>query len=155
MPVGAFNPFNPFSYFGYIPSRPIYARQPRLPASTPIAIKAGSSDPGISIKAGKNEVTIKGTMRGPKVQGMVPYTYSVARGVSFTLDIEKAPTVDVFGKTDYTEKNSRGFGVDSRKGWGAEEVARRLAAKVNAQDDFRATVKVAADGSATVSFARR
>jgi hypothetical protein len=108
------------------------------------------------VKASRDSVTIAGTAQGARVvhpNSEMPY--SVARGIGFTLDIEKAPTQDVFGHTDYTEKNSRSFGLDTTKGWSAKQCAERLAAKVNANDDFRAKVTVHRDGSATIDFTRR
>lgn len=157
MPTVPFNPFNPFSYWtlgaaGRASSTSSAAR------GAPIAIKTESSDPGLKVKSGKNQVTITGKTRGDlqPVDGFgVPVPYTVARGMSFTLDIDKAPTTNAFGRTDYTEKNSRLFTLTTSPGWTAEECARRLAAKVNANDDFRATVKVAATGAATVEFTRR
>jgi hypothetical protein len=75
--------------------------------------------------------------------------------VSFTLDIDAAPTEDVFGHTDYTEKNSRLFTLDSTAGRTALESAKLLAAKVNAGDDFRAVVEDKRNGSAVIFFKRR
>lgn len=148
-----FNPFNPFAYW-------TAALAPLAPVkrdTTPIAIDARSSDPGMRIKTGKNEVTLKGTTAGFKQVEVFGGLggYELARGVSFTLDIDKAKTTDAFGRTDYTEKNSRLFGLTTSKGWTAEESAKRLAAKVNAEDDFRARVTVHKDGSATIAFERR
>ena len=89
--------------------------QPRVPTSAPIEIKPRNSDPGARMTAGPNSVTISGTTKGAEVvrdsSGYVKY--EVARGMSFTLDIDKAPTEDVFGRTNYTEKNSRMFTLDT------------------------------------------
>lgn len=159
MPFLGFNPFNPFSYWAAAMSRPVYPRQARLSDSTPIAIKPRSSDPGMKLTAGDNSVSIKGTAtQGAKVvRDLSGYVdYELARGMSFTLDIDDAPTVDVFGKSNFTEKNSRIFTLDTSPGWSAEKCARMLADKVNKGDDFRATVSVAASGqSATIDFERR
>lgn len=154
MPV-AFNPFNPMSYWSAW-SRPVYPTQPAVAKGAPIAIKHTASDPGLKVTSGSNSVTIKGTTSGAReVNSDFGGSYSVSRGMSFSLDIDKAPTTDVFGRTDYTEKNSRLFTLSTAKGWSAKECADRLAAKVNAGDDFRAKVTVAADGSATLTFTRR
>lgn len=157
-----FNSFNPFHVMElWRNPPPVYPRQPRIPDGTPIDIKPRNSDPGMKLThdANNNSVTIKGrATEGARVvrdeSGYVKY--EVARGMSFTLDIDKAPTVDIFGRTNFTEKNSRLFTLDTRPGMSAAECARRLADKVNAEDDFRAKVTVAADGgSATIHLSRR
>jgi hypothetical protein len=153
-----FNPFNPWHVLEAMRHPPpIYPVQPRVPAGTPIEIKPRNSDPGARMTAGKDSVTISGTTKGAQVvrdsSGWVKY--EVARGMSFTLDIDKAPTEDIFGRTNYTEKNSRLFTLDTSVGWSAAECARRLADKVNKGDDFRAKVTVEDDGSATIHFSRR
>lgn len=152
-----FNLFNPFHVMEVMRNPPpIYPVQPRVPTGEPIQIKQRNSDPGAQMSAGKNSVTISGTTQGARVvRDLSGYVkYEVARGMSFTLDIDKAPTEDVFGRTNYTEKNSRGFGIDTAPGWSAAECARRLADKVNKGDDFRAQVSVAGDGDATIHFTR-
>jgi hypothetical protein len=157
MPV-TFNPFNPFSYFpgiGSTGSASVFPTQPAVSPRTPIAVKSENSDPGLKLVKGTNSLTIAGTTRGPKTVNHDLAGWTEARGMSFTLDIDKAPTVDVFGHTDFTEKNSRLFNLTTGKGWSAEKCAKMLADKVNAGDDFKAAVKVARDGSATISFTRR
>ena len=150
----AFTPWNPFSWWlGHVPSRPVFPAQPKVPAGTPINVSIRSSDPGIQLTRSTNSITLRGTTAGPR---FVPEGgYDVSRGLSVTLDIDKAPTVDVFGATNYTEKNDRLFGLSTQRGWSAAKCAQLLAAKVNSKDDFRATVSVAADGAATVRFTRR
>ena len=143
-----------FPVFNRWPATPVYPRQQPLAATTPIAIKPRNSDPGIQLSSRENTVTIKGTTQGAQqVRGALS-DYSVARGMSFTLDIDKAPTVDIFGKTDFTEKNSRIFTLDTSPGWSAEKCARLLADKVNRQDDFRALVTMNGD-AATIELRRR
>jgi hypothetical protein len=154
MPV-AFNPFNPFSYlpsFGGTSS--VYPTQPAVSARTPIAVKSEASDPGLKLTRGTNSLTITGTTRGAKAVNHDLASWDEARGMSFSLDIDKAPTTDVFGHTDYTAKNHRLFTLTTSKGWSAEKCAQMLADKVNAVGDFKATVKVARDGAATISFSR-
>ncbi len=157
MPAPAFNPFNPWSYLSLWSSpRAVYPSQPRIAEGTPIEIKPRNSDPGLQIAKGPNSVTLRGTTEGPE---LVRYhdgdiKYEVARGVSFTLDIDRAPTVDVFGKENFTEKNSRIFTLDTSAGMSAAACARALADKVNDGDDFRAAVKTHRDGSATIDFRR-
>jgi hypothetical protein len=162
-----FNPYSPASYFDlwsralnpWMPPPAVYPVQPRVPAGTPIAIKASNSDPGIQLDTDRahNRVTISGTTQGPFVKrdlsGFVDY--EVARGMGFTLDIDTAPTEDIFGRTDYRAKNKRLFGLDTTKGWSAAECADRLARKVNDAGEFRATVTRHRDGSASIDFARR
>jgi hypothetical protein len=160
--VHVFNPWNPLSYAAlwnpatYYSRPSIFPPQAAVPAGTPIDIKPGSSDPGISIVGGKDSVTLRGVSEGFKVvKDLSGYTkYEVGRGVSFTLDINKAPTEDIFGKTDFTAKNHRIFGIDTSKGWSAAKCAQLLADKVNAYDDFRASVTTHKDGSATINFRR-
>ncbi len=150
MPV-TFNPFNPLSYWAAfaLPSKP--------KDTSPIAISPRNSDPGLQVTESKNAITIRGVTRGAQhVDSFLGGNYEVARGMSFTLDIDKAKTVDAFGRTNYTEKNHRIFTLDTARGWSAEECARRLAAKVNAGDaPFDAKVTIARDGAATITFERR
>jgi hypothetical protein len=143
-----FNPFNPLSYFAAgLPSQ--------SSNKTPIQIKPSNSDPGMQLTAGKDSVTLRGVTKGAKQVKNLMGDYELARGMSFTLDINKAKTTDAFGKTDYTEKNHRLFTLDTSPGWSAAECARRLAQKVNDGDaPFRASVSVAKDGAATISFQR-
>jgi hypothetical protein len=129
-------------------------------AAAKIAIKAESSDRGIKLKvdAAKNAITIRGTAHGPTHHGqliMGQYDYWMAKGASFTLDIDKAPTTNAFGKTDFTLKNRRLFTIDTSKGWGAGGIADHFAMKVNDRPDFTAQVTHHEDGSATISFAKR
>lgn len=158
MPV-VFNPFNPFSYWAAALSRPVYPHQARIPDATPIVIQPVHSDPGMSVTSAKNSVTIRGeaTQGARVVRDLSGYVdYEVGRGMSFTLDIDKAPTVDIFGKTSFTEKKSRIFTLDTSPGWSAQKCAQMLADKVNKGDDFRARVVVADDmRSATIELARR
>ena len=130
-----------------------------MPPGTPIEIRARASDAGITIGGDRNRdrLTIRGTTEGAfqPTDAFGPLLYDIARGMSFTLDIDRAPTVDIFGRTNYTEKNSRSFGLTTSKGWSAVKCAEMLAAKVNREDDFGAKVHPNADGSATLSFTRR
>jgi hypothetical protein len=112
----------------------------------------------MKISVGEDSVTLTGKTKGsdiPRDPMGIPYGYELARSVSFTLDIDKAPTTDVWGNTDYTEKNSRMFQVITEMGWSAGKVADMLAKKVNSEDDFSATVSRAPDGSATIRFAHK
>jgi len=148
--------FDPFGMWTR-PSRPVMSEGPDR-SGQPIDIKASASDAGIKIKAGADSVTIRGTAKGAEegrdIFGQsLGYTY--ARGVSFSLDVDHAPTTDIFGNTNYTEKNSRLFNVMTSAGASAEQVANALAKKVNKEDDFKATVTVNADGSARIDFERR
>lgn len=147
-----FNPFNPFSYW----AAALGGASKPAPA-TPIAIKPRNSDPGLKVTSGNDSITIRGRSQGAKhVESHFGSDYELARGMSFTLDIDKAKTVDAFGRTNYTEKNSRLFTLDTSSGWSAEECARRLADKVNdGRAPFCAKVSVAADGAATIRFERR
>jgi hypothetical protein len=154
MPVN-FNPFNPFSYFPGTSSTSSTSTQPAVSARTPIAVKSENSDPGLKLVKGTNSLTITGTTKGAKTVNHDLAGWEEARGMSFSLDIDKASTVDAFGNTDYTEKNHRLFTLTTSKGWSAEKCAQMLADKVNAQGSFKATVKVARDGAATIAFARR
>ena len=159
MPTTRFHPWNPATWWtlpfgGQV--GPVYPAQPR--ATGRIAIDARASDPGLKISVGHDRITLRGTTRGdhqPKDVFGLPAPYTYARGVSFSLDIDKAPTVDVFGATDYTAKNNRLFTLTTQRGWSALECAERLADKVNAAREYRATVVENADGSATIELARR
>ncbi len=150
----AFNPFNPFSYWPTFGAGRVTT--PKASSSGPIDLKARASDTGLSVSVSGDSLTLRGKANGPKVVNDPLFGgFDYARSVSFTLDIDKVPTKDQFGKDDFREKNSRLFNFYTEKGQSPEHVARALAAKVNAGDDFRATVSVAKDGAATLSFTRR
>ncbi len=72
-------------------------------------------------------------------------------GIEF--DKEAMPKFDT--TNGYAEKNKWYFlhvaAVGTRAGQSAEEVARALAAKVNANNEYQASVKKNADGSATIT----
>lgn len=122
-----------------------------------IDIKASASDKGFNVETGENCITITGIADGPETAydafGL-PYG-DYARSVRFTLDIDKAPTTDAFGKTNYTKKNRRIFQVMTSKGATAEQVARALTKKVNDIRDFRAEVSVNSPESARIDFSHR
>lgn len=145
------NPFNPFSFWAAALGGTTASRD-----TTRIAIKPRNSDPGLKVTSGKDSITIRGRTLGFKHVESFMGDYELARGMSFTLDIDKAKTTDSLGRTNYTEKNARLFTLDTAKGWSAEESARRLADKVNdGRAPFRAKVSVAGDGAATITFTRR
>jgi len=105
---------------------------------------------------GQNAITIKGTAEGDRWVGDSLLGGFLASGMGFDLDIDKAPTVDASGRTNYTEKNARYFSLITQRGWSAKECADRLAKKVNeGTAPFTATVKTSANGAATISFAAR
>lgn len=139
------------------PRRPIYADK-RPDPRTPIAIDVRASDKGIRmVQVDKDTVRISGKAKGDE-PGKDIFGFpigSYARSVFVGLDIDEAPTTTIFGNTDYTEKNSRGFMVYTNLGQSAHKLAHALAAKVNAEDDFRATVVEHRDGSASITFKRR
>lgn len=125
----------------------------------PIAVDATNSDPGITLTTGPDSITLSG-----KTKGAAPATdafgtkstwVEISRGMGFSLDVNDAPTTDAFGKTDYTKKNARLFNLSTSPGWSANECAERLADKVNAKNDFKASVVDNADGSVTLTFTRR
>jgi len=155
MPV-KLTPFNPLAW--WLPTGKTTSTTPTTKPgakTTPITITRDVSDPGLKVTAGKDSLTIRGTAKGDKMVNTPIGGGAFARGVHFTLDHEKAPTKDVFGRTDYTEANSRCFDLVTQKGWTAAECANRLAAKVNAGDDFTAKVTKHRDGSVTLQFKRR
>jgi hypothetical protein len=145
--------FDPFGVWSSSSVRPAADR-----GAAPIDIEASASDKGIRLRTEKDALVLSGTAAGPEPVvdyfGINPMA-DFARGVRFTLDIEHAPTTDLFGNTDYREKNSRIYQVMTSEGATAEELARALAKKVNAEDDFRAEVEPLADGSVRIAFARR
>lgn len=155
-----FNAMNPMTWWtlpmgGYAPS--VFPAQKK--ETGPIAIDASSSDPGIQMKSGNDSITFSGTAtKGayrPKDVFGSPASYDIARGMGFSLDIDKAPTTTITGETDFTKKNHRLFSLTTSKGWGPLECAQRLADKVNDKREFKATVVENGDGSATLRFARR
>ncbi len=155
MPL-VFNPLDPWSWLAAASPRAVYPTQPRLSAGTPITIVPTTTDPGLCWSKAENQLTLSGRAQGPaQVDPNGWGSYELARSASFTLDIDRAPTVDVFGRRNFTEKNSRIITISTETGWSAAECARRLAEHVNGGDDFRALVSVNADGSATIAFRRR
>ena len=160
MPVyNSFNPFNPGDWMQFW-ANPRSMRpsifEPQKNDGKPIEIDARSSDPGASMTAGKDAVTIRGRTEGAKVvRDLSGYVkYEVARGMSFTLDINKVATTDIYGNTDYTMKNRRIFSLDTGPGMSAMACANALAAKVNHEMDFRARVVPGGDGSAKIELSR-
>jgi len=139
-----------------------FSNSPRPSRDTPIDIRPKSMDEGLKVSQGGQSITLSGKARGSDR----PYTdiYDAfersgraapkSRGVRLGLDVEQAPTKNVWGQTDYTEKNQRSFYVGTQAGESAQSVAQRLADIVNAGDGFRA--KVTAQGAkATITFERR
>jgi hypothetical protein len=126
-------------------------------SATEIEIKASASDKGFELEIGMNSLKITGIADGPEpaydIMGMQVGDY--ARSVRFTLDIDKAPTTDAFGNTNYSKKNRRIFTVMTSKGATAEQVARALAKKVNDARDFRAQVQVESPEDALLTFSHR
>ncbi len=122
-----------------------------------IEIKASASDKGFELETGINSLKIKGIADGPEpaydITGFPVGDY--ARSVRFTLDIDKAPTTDAFGNTNYSKKNNRIFTFMTSKGATAEHVARALAKKVNDARDFRAQVNVESPEEAQLTFSHR
>jgi hypothetical protein len=134
---------------------PSYPRQD-VPKGQPLDIDARASDPGIRVTTSKNQIVLAGNAKGDKpmrdIMGMT--AGYLARGVSVGLDVDQAPTVDVSGRTNYTEKNSRHFGVTTNLGQSAHAIADALAVKINAHQSFSAKVTKNADGSAVIDLAR-
>jgi hypothetical protein len=126
-------------------------------AGEEIEIKASASDKGMTVETGINSLTIYGIADGPEpaydIMGMPVGDY--ARSVRFTLDIDKAPTTDAFGNTNYTKKNRRIFTVMTSKGATAEQVAVALAKKVNDARDFRAKASAESPEQARIDFSHR
>ncbi len=77
--------------------------------------------------------------------------------ISFDFDHDKMPKFDT--SRGYAEKNKWYFAhvasTGTKKDQSATQVAEALAAKVNANRDYRATVKTNADGSASLSVLPR
>ncbi len=138
-----------------------FPTQPDEPQGTPIEIKTRVTDAGLSVSKTPTSMTLSGTAQGGRevgadtLTGTLFGTYHEGAGIAFSLDADKAPTVDRFGQTNYREKNSRSFYVGATKGASAESVANRMAKAVNAENDFRAKVEVADNGDATLHFSRR
>ncbi len=138
-----------------------FPSQPCVPEGTPIEIKTRVTDGGLSVSKTPTSMTISGTAHGGQdvfgdsLTGTLFGSYEKPAGIAFSLDADKAPTVDRFGQTNYREKNSRSFYVGAAKGASAESIAQRMAKAVNGENDFRAKVEVAENGDATVHFTRR
>jgi hypothetical protein len=159
-------PVNPFVEAGFrfwrsalrLPAAASFPRQ-RVPRDQPIKIGGGRpSDPGLSLTRGKNSVTIRGVAAGdlhPRGPLGEPRDYSIARGIGFDLDVDAAPTVDVFGRTNYSEKNSRLFSVTTSAGMTDLDIADRLAKKVNDVGTYRARVTALPGGGARIDLERR
>lgn len=166
------NPFMPSTPF----TDPLYFARPAMDAWTravefshapspdagdPIDIKTNVSDPGLSVQTGPQSITISGTAQGgvevgaDTLTGVAFGTYHKSRGIRVGLDVDKAPTQDIFGNRNYREKNSRSFYVGAAKGQSAQKIAERLAREINGGDDFRAKVVPGDNGSATIQLSHR
>ena len=139
-----------------------FSNSPRPSRDTPIEIQPKNLDEGLKLSQDAQSITIAGTAKGSDR----PYSDAYdaferggraapkSRGVRLGLDVAQAPTKNVWGQTDYSEKNQRAFYVGTRAGESANSVAQRLADAVKKGNDFRA--KVTTQGAqATVSFERR
>lgn len=148
----------------------------RTTASTPV-VKLSSiknADTGLKTKfdAKKQTLTISGTAHGLETRrpGDTTSTYAQRQRqsdyekteqfggtISFDFDHDQMPKFDT--TRGYTEKNkwyfAHGASIGTKKNQTATQVAEALAAKVNENREYRATVKTNADGSATVSVAKR
>ncbi len=176
MPANPFNFFRPNVFMPSTPfTDPFYFARPMMnameravefpadntPQGAPISFKVDVTDPGLNVTTGPMSMTISGTAQGgvevgaDSLTGTLFGTYHKSRGVSFSLDADKAPTENVWGETTYREKNERLFYVGAAKGSSAQKIAERMAREVNGRDDFRAKVTVNNDGSATINFTRR
>lgn len=120
---------------GLFATSPQSVYEPRRGA--PIALRGSSTDVGVKLVVGKDSVTLSGTARGLEGLGPTALEYLEPRGLCLSLDAGKPLT------------------LTTRPGWSALECARRLAEKVNARDDFRATVETGPGGRATLHFTRR
>lgn len=139
-----------------------FSNSPRTPQDAPIDIGLNSTDEGLQVRQQDQTLTFAGQAKGSdrpdrdiydvfeRGNNAAPKT----RGVRISLDLDQAPTKNVWGQTDYTEKNQRSFYVGTQAGDSARSVADRLAAKINKGDDFRATVTMSGQ-KALLSFERR
>ncbi len=121
---------------------PAYPAQ-HIAKTTPIVVDIDASDPGIKVaQAGTNKVRLSGTANGDRpMKDIMGYTVgSYAQGVHLKLDIDRAPTETVSGKTDYTEKNSRLISVMTDAGQSPLSIATGLADKINKHPQFHADV---------------
>jgi hypothetical protein len=124
-----------------------------------------TSDSGLKLKSTANSITLSGTAKGP--QAVNPWTGR--SGTDFENTEEKGATLslsfdhDQMPKFDtsagYTQKNKWFFAhsaeVACKKGQSPEQVLKALAAKVNANGDYRASVVARGDGSATLTVDRK
>ncbi|MEN9796887.1 MAG: hypothetical protein RL653_583 [Pseudomonadota bacterium] len=124
-----------FDPLGLFVTSPHSVYEPRRGA--PIALRGTSTDAGMRLVVGKDSVTLAGTAGGQEGRGPAGLESLEPRGLRLSLDAGKALT------------------LATRQGWSALECARRLAEKVNARNDFRATVEPGTGGAATLHFARR
>jgi hypothetical protein len=130
-------------------------------ADTPIQIQPRNRDEGLQVRQSGQSLTLAGEAKGSDRPAQDIYDAferggreaPKTRGVGLSLDADRAPTRNVWGETDYTEKNERSFYVGTQPGESARAVAERLAAEVNRGDDFRATVS-GSKGQARIDFVR-
>jgi hypothetical protein len=168
MPV-TFNPFNPFSYVNAWSSAVTNADlgRSRVAKGTPVPVEAKSADPGLQVKTrqvgAQTEVTFKGTAKGPAmvqpkdVWGDFYGPQPRSRPVTLSVALNEAPTTDLYGRTNYTEKNARGLVSSPKQGTTGRQVAEQFAREINSKLlAFRAEVVPGATAdSAKLIISRR
>lgn len=126
-----------------------------------------NADDGLKAKydAKKQTLTISGKAHGIETgdpnmthaeRARLPeYVKTQQFGGKIGLEFDKGSMPKFDTTNGYTEKNKWYFAhcadVGTKAGQSAEEVAKALAAKVNANAEYKASVKTNADGSATIT----
>jgi hypothetical protein len=139
---------------------------PSVTSPRPVELsQVKSSDTGLKLTSTANSITVSGTAKGPvsvnpwtgRAGSDYENTEDKGASLSLSFDHDKMPKFDT--SAGYTEKNKWFFShsaeVTCKKGQTAEQVLTALAAKVNANGDYKATVVARGDGGATLTVDRK
>ncbi len=139
---------------------------PSASSAKPVELsEVKNSDAGLKLTSTSNSITLSGTAKGP--QSVNPWTgrsgtdceNTEEKGATLSLsfDHDQMPKFDT--SAGYTQKNKWYFAhsaeVACKKGQSPQQVLTALAAKVNANRDYQATVVARGDGSATLTVDRK
>lgn len=127
----------------------------RSAARTVALTQVRNGDRGFKVATTSSGLTVTGTAAGPRAAGKEPIDDDASLGFAF--DHDKMPRFDTSGGFD--AKNAWYFShtaeLTCARGQTPGEVLEVLALKVNAVGDYRASVSVHGDGSATLAIDRR
>jgi hypothetical protein len=127
----------------------------RSPARTVALTQVRNGDRGFKVAATSSGLTVTGTAAGPRAAGKEPIDDDASLGFAF--DHDKMPKFDT--SAGFEAKNAWYFShtaeLTCARGQTPGQVLEVLAQKINAVGDYRASVSVHGDGSATLAIDRR